>query len=339
MGVDRRTILLGAAALAACGQQTSSSSSATAPIASATTAPTGSAWTRIAQTGEGRIQVPGGSVVWRKFGDGPKAPVLAAHGGPGFPSDYIEPLKGLGDERAVYFWDQLGCGRSDKPTGAQLWVRSRFIEELAQVRAGLNLTRFHYFGSSWGTMLGVDYLLERGQQGVMSATLDGPVMSIRRYLADTRPMIAELTPEHQAAVHEAERTNNYDTPGYKAADDEFTAQHVARHPSAETAPYWQRTQQGAGMESYLAMDGQSEFSITGNLKDYEREGDLHRITIPVLYVSGEFDTCTPGASREYASKTPNAQVAVIPGAGHCKLIDEPDATIAAVRAFLKRVEP
>ncbi len=328
MIVTRRSALFGAAALAACGQQPQTKA---AP-------PAGPAWAQIAQTGEGRINVPGGSVVWRKFGAGTKTPVLAVHGGPGFPSDYIEPIKGLGDERPVYFWDQLGCGRSDKPTGAQLWTRARFLDELAAVRAGLNLTEMHYYGSSWGTMLGADYLIDRTQQGVKSATFDGPVMSVRRYIADTRPMIDQLTPEHQAAVHEAERTNNYDTPGYHAADEEFTAQHIARHITPDTQPYWDRTMAGIGMESYLAMDGQSEFSLTGNLRDFERENDLHRITIPLLYISGEFDTCTEGASREYAAKSPHAEVAVIAGSGHCKLIDQPEATIAATRAFLTRVE-
>jgi proline iminopeptidase len=57
---------------------------------------------------EGRITVPGGSVVWRRFGDGPKTPLILIHGGPGFPSDYLEPFDVLGDERPVYVWDQLG---------------------------------------------------------------------------------------------------------------------------------------------------------------------------------------------------------------------------------------
>ena len=161
---------------------------------------------------------------------------------------------------------------------------------------------------------------------------------IRRYLADTRPMIEQLTPEHAAAVHEAERTGHFDAPAYAAANEEFTAQHITRHLTPETQPYWDRTDAGAGMESYIAMDGQSEFSITGNLQNYERENDLHRITIPLLYISGEFDTCTEGASREYASKSPHAEVAVIARSGHCKLIDQPEATIAVTRAFLNRVE-
>ncbi len=326
MKLTRRSALLSAASLAAC--QT------TAPQE----APTAVAWTDMPQTGEGRIDVPGGQVVWRRFGDGPKTPILAAHGGPGFPSDYIEPLKGLGDERPVYFWDQLGCGRSDRPSGAEYWVRPRFVEELARVRAGLGLSRMHYFGSSWGTMLGVDYLLDRTQEGVVSATLDGPVISIRRYVADVRTMVDQLSPENRDAVYEAERTGNFDTPGYAAANEEFTLQHVARHPTADTEIYWQRINEGAGMESYLAMDGQSEFSITGNLQDFEREDELSGLHMPVLFVSGQYDTCTPAASRAYASKTPRGEVAVIPAAGHCVLIDNPEASNSAIRAFLHRVE-
>jgi proline iminopeptidase len=63
----------------------------------------------------GRIAVPGGNVWYRVTGDGPGTPLLLLHGGPGFPSQYLEPLAALGDERPVIFYDQLGCGRSDRP--------------------------------------------------------------------------------------------------------------------------------------------------------------------------------------------------------------------------------
>jgi proline iminopeptidase len=318
----RASLITGAALLAGCMRP----------------APHPVAWTDIAQTGEGRIDVPGGSVTWRKFGDGPKPPILAVHGGPGYPSDYIEPLKGLGDERAIYVWDQLGCGRSDRPHGAQHWVISRFVEELARVRAGLNLSELHLFGQSWGTMLSVQYLLDRGQEGVKSVALDGPVMSVRRYVADVSRMVDQLSPANRDAVREADRSGVYDTPGYQAANEEFMAAHIARHPTSDTQPLWQRTIEGVGVESYLAMNGQSEFSITGNLRDFEREDDLARLTMPVLYMSGQYDTCTPDASRDYAAKTPQGEVAVVPESGHCVHIDNPDAANVAVRAFLARVE-
>src|SRR4030095_15600967 len=67
---------------------------------------------------EGRTAVGGGTVGWRRFGDGPKTPLILIHGGPGFPSDYLEPFAALGDERPVYMWDQLGCGRAGQHTAS-----------------------------------------------------------------------------------------------------------------------------------------------------------------------------------------------------------------------------
>lgn len=284
---------------------------------------------------EGRIAVPGGNVAWRRFGGGSKTPLLVAHGGPGVPSDYLETLAALGNERSVYLWDQLGCGRSDRPSDPSLWNIARFVEEMHAVRTTLGLNRLHLLGQSWGTCLSVEYLLAKGDSGVKSVTLAGPVMSAARYVADVRPMLRELSAEQQAAITQVEASGQFESPEYMAATEAFYALHVARHPNAETGPLLQRTIEGIGAESYVAMNGPSEFSILGSLRTYEREADLARIRRPVLYLSGEFDTCTPGASRQYASHTPNAEVAVIAGAGHLTTIDEPEATNDVVRRFIE----
>src|SRR6476620_2568428 len=94
----------------------------------------------------GHIDVPGGMVAWRRFGDGPKTPLILIHGGPGFPSDYLEPLGALGDERPVYVWDQLGCGRSDRPSDKALWRVERFVQEFDAVRTALAPGPVHVLG-------------------------------------------------------------------------------------------------------------------------------------------------------------------------------------------------
>src|SRR5213082_3205623 len=71
------------------------------------------------------------------------------------------PLESLADRRRVIFYDQLGCGRSDRPDDLSLWNVDRFVTELAQVRSALNLDRLHLFGSSWGGMLAMQYVLDR----------------------------------------------------------------------------------------------------------------------------------------------------------------------------------
>jgi len=109
---------------------------------------------------EGFIEVPGGRVWYRSVGEG-GTPLLCLHGGPGFTHYYLEPLEALADRRQVIFYDQLGCGRSDRPEDGALWTVDRFVEELAAVRAALGLERLHLFGSSWGGMLAMQEMRVR----------------------------------------------------------------------------------------------------------------------------------------------------------------------------------
>ena len=111
---------------------------------------------------EGYIDVPGGKVWYRAVGDNAEAtPLLCLHGGPGFTHYYLEALEALADRRRVIFYDQFGCGRSDRPGDLTLWNVDRFVAELAQVRSALELDRLHLFGSSWGGMLAMQYVLDR----------------------------------------------------------------------------------------------------------------------------------------------------------------------------------
>ena len=60
--------------------------------------------------------------------------------------------------------------------------------------------------------------------------------------------------------------------------------------------------------------------------------------MPVLFHCGEFDEARPDTIREQAAVTPDAEVAIIPGAGHLTMIDAPEQANNAIRDFLARVE-
>src|SRR5207302_3307616 len=114
---------------------------------------------------EGFVDVPGGRVWYVVHGEGGGLPVLCLHGGPGLPHGYISSLADLADERPVVFYDQLGCGRSERPDDPSLWTVERSVDELAAVRSALGLERLHLFGSSWGGMLAMSYMLDARPQG------------------------------------------------------------------------------------------------------------------------------------------------------------------------------
>ena len=213
---------------------------------------------------EGFLTVPGGKAWYRIVGnDRPGIPLVTLHGGPGAPHDYLEPLEGLADERPVIFYDQLGCGNSERPDDLALWNNGRFIDELLKVQEGLGLTKIHLMGQSWGTLLAGEYMLREKPQHVCSLILSGPFFSASRWLADQQNYLAGLPEEIQTVVRQAEAMKEFDSPAYQEAMRVFYSKHVCRlNPWPEAM---NRTIEKMGVPVYLSMCGPSEFTMTGSL--------------------------------------------------------------------------
>lgn len=288
---------------------------------------------------EGTVPVEGGNVWYRIVGaDRPGVPLLVLHGGPGVPHDYMTPLEALADERPVVFYDQLGCGNSDRPTDTALWTIERHIDELARVRAALKLDRVHILGHSWGSMLAVDYMLARRPEGVLSLTLAGPAMSMERWVADQRVWLLELPRETQRVIRESEAAATFDTPGYQEAMGAFYGQHVCRMNPWPNFVQAALSPEKMGHDVYVYMCGPSEFTITGTLKDYERVDRLGEITAPTLFICGRYDEATPAATEYYHRSMPGSEFVVIEDASHLSHVEQPEAFCRAVAKFLARAE-
>ncbi len=286
---------------------------------------------------EGYIPVKGGRVWFKVVGAGRRGiPFLTLHGGPGAPHDYLEPLEALSDERPVIFYDQLGCGNSDRPEDVSLFTVERFVDELHCVRESLGLAKVHIMGQSWGTMLAVDYMLAGHSEGVASLVLSSPVLSASRFAADQRKYLLELPAEHREAIGEGEASGAFGTPGYEAAVTAYYARHLCRlYPWPECM---ERTLAGLGRTVYEYMWGPSEFTLTGTLGDYERAEHLKGIRTPVLFTVGRYDEATPVAAKYYHAMLPGSEVVVFEDASHEHHIEKPGPYLSTVRAFLRHVE-
>lgn len=280
---------------------------------------------------EGFVPVTGGRIYYRIFGTGPGTPLLALHGGPGYPSDSLEALADLGDERPVILYDQLGCGRADRPDDESLWVIERFVEEIVLLRNALNLPDLILFGHSWGTMLGVDYLLTR-PQGVHKVVLSSAALSIPRWVADAQKLIAAMPPDVGEALdrHLAAGTTNSEE--YRAAEQEYNKLHLFRQ--AVRPDPLQRALKGFSLPVYSYMWGPSEPHATGTLKTYDRVNRLAEIAQPVLMTCGRYDEATPASTEFYASHFPDARVMVFENSAHTALFEQQTDYIQTLREFL-----
>jgi proline-specific peptidase len=286
---------------------------------------------------EGYVEVEGGRVWYRRLGEGDALPVLLLHGGPGAAHDYMLPLaERLSEHRPAIVYDQLGCGRADKPDDTSLWTVDRSVTEVDQVRAALGLEHCHLLGQSWGGWLAIDYMA-RGPVGVAGLVLASTSASIAQFVAGARRLIDALPEPHRTALQELGARGEYDHPDYRAAEQEFYRHHLCRmNPWPEALV--RSSDQMEGNQVYLTMNGPTEFDVIGRLRTWDRTPDLGRIDVPTLVTCGRYDEITPACSETIAEGIPDARVVVFEESAHVAHLEEAEAYAGTVEEFLESVE-
>ena len=285
---------------------------------------------------EGFVQVEGGRIFYDRMGDGPGIPLIVVHGGPGSTSFGLKPWAALGAERPVYRYDQLGTGRSDRVTDTTLFTVDRFVRELQALRDSLGLDEVHLYGRSWGAML-VQAYMGTNPSGVKSVILSSPLVTTAQWAADADSLILALPDSMQLAIARAESLQVWDDSAFQAATTEYYARHLTRKPPR--LPADRDSGRATGNDHvYGYMWGPTEFTATGTLKDFDATAWLRNISVPTLFVTGEFDEATPASTERFSRLVPGARFAVIPDAGHSTENDNWEELLRVVREFIAGVE-
>ncbi|THD36111.1 MAG: alpha/beta fold hydrolase [Sphingomonas sp.] len=282
---------------------------------------------------EGHADVPGGRIWWRKVGNGRGTPLLTLHGGPGAGHDYLLPLRALADQRPVIFYDQLGCGRADSPADESIYTIQRSVDEVDAVCKALGLDRVILYGHSWGSMLAIEYLCSGQRPGVEKLILGGALASIPQAMAGQQRLIAALPNGGGAKLHALEAAGKTDSAEYQALVQQFYDLHVCR-----VSP-WPPEAQATGKNlatsiAYRVMNGPTEFTITGVIKDWDRRADLGRIKLPTYITTGEFDEVTLDCHQTIQRGIAGSRLEVFPGCSHLTMNEQPVKYVAALRRFL-----
>jgi proline iminopeptidase len=234
----------------------------------------------------------------------------------------------------VVRYDQLGGGKSDAFTDTTRMTVDHFVRELEALRVRLGAAKMHLLGHSWGTILAVEYQRVHPDR-VASLVLAGAALDIDAWERHAAELERTLPDSLQRVITQSEAAHEFTSPGYQAAIAEFYSRYVWRHPVQADLDSLMST---VNTTIYNYMEGPSEFTITGTLKHYDFTPHLAAIHIPVLYPTGEFDEAGPDNVRRFAALTKGARVAIIPGAAHIAMWDNPVETVRVVRAFLRQVD-
>jgi L-proline amide hydrolase len=285
-----------------------------------------------------------GYPVWYRIvgeaGDTDRPPLLCLHGGPGAPSDYLEPFEDLAARgRQVVFYDQLGCGRSgiEAPHDPAMWSVELFVEEVGAVRDALGLDRLHLLGQSWGGMLAMQYALTH-PEGVLSLIVESSPASMPQWVAEADRLRADLPADIQEALRTHEEAGTTDDPAYEEAMMVFYRRHVCRlDPWPD---YVQRTfaKLESNPEVYNVMNGPSEFHVIGKLKDWDITSRLGEIALPTLVMSGRYDEATPAIAETIHKGIDGSEWVLFEESSHMCHAEERDRCTAVVADFIDRIE-
>jgi proline iminopeptidase len=236
----------------------------------------------------------------------------------------------------MYYYDQLGCGFSDRPDDPSLWTLERHTQEVEEVRRGMGLDHFVLYGQSWGGMLGIEYALKY-QEHLRALVMSNMAASTQAVLRRTGELkVKVLSREDLTKLNALENAGNYDSPEYAA----IVKGKLYHQMLCRTRPWpnaVDRALQHMNEEIYTQMWGKSEFTATGNLRDWDRWDRLHEIKVRTLAIGARYDEMDPKDMKKIASMVQNGIYAYCPEGGHFALWDDQMTYFKQLLSFLHSV--
>lgn len=256
--------------------------------------------------------------------------LLCVHGNPTWSFYYRRIVDRFSDSHRVIAVDNLGCGRSDKPSrDAFPYTLGSHRDNLLSLIDSLDLRHITLIAHDWGGSIGLASLVERQdrfERIVLLNTGAFPPPYVPWRIAACRiPLLGTLAVRGlnafaRAAVTMAMSRNRMD-------DD------VAR---GLLAPYnnWNNR---VAIDAFVKDIPTSRDHVTYETLE-KLESDLSRLSqLPSLLVWGMKDWCfRPECLKRFQSAWPNAETVEIDDAGHYVLEDAAEETIDAIEGFLKR---
>src|SRR4051794_17593396 len=273
--------------------------------------------------------------------DALRAPLVICHRRPRATHDYVEPIAELHRSgRACVVYDQLGNGNSDHLPDADpsFWTTQLFKDELTALVDHLGIAgRYHVLGQSWGGMLAMDHALDHPPGLVSVVAADSPA-DADAFARGAVSLLDTPDPGGEAAILQHAEAGAADDPRDAAAVHEFYARYVCRLDPWPDALVRSFDQMEADPTVYGTMNGPSEFTVIGPLREWTIVDRLGEIDAPLLLISGEFDEGRPDVVRGIDGGGRDSEWVLFEGCSHTPPLEAPDRFLKTVGEFLERVE-
>jgi proline-specific peptidase len=139
------------------------------------------------------------------------------------------------------------------------------------------------------------------------------------------------------ALQQHEAAADFENPEYQAAVMQFYKQHLCR-----LSPWPDCLMRSVanldGNPVYLTMNVPNEFTVVGNLKDWDRRDRLQDIRVPALITVGRYDEIPLPCAETLHRGIPGSKLVVFDQSSHMAMLEQSDAFVEGVAAFLSQAE-
>jgi proline iminopeptidase len=259
-------------------------------------------------------------------------PLLLLHGGPGDDhhefGDYLDPL---GDSYRLVLVDQRSQGRSDQARVAT-WTIQQMAADVSALAQALGFERYAVLGHSYGAFVALQHAVDF--PGAAAQTIISSGIPSARFLAQVEQNLQNFEPielRQQVADSWARESSAETQADFASIMRDQMPFHFANPRDPRIAEYHTRTAGTVYAPQVLKHFSQQAYG------GIEVEQRLGAVTQPVLVLAGRYDrVCSCEAGEAIAAGIPNAQLVVFEHSAHMTFVEEQEAYLKAVRAFLDR---
>ena len=283
---------------------------------------------------DGFVDACGAIVYYETIGLG--RPLMVLHGGPGAPHGYFLPyLLPLARHHRLVFMDERGSGRSERLANFKGYTLDDLACDADAVRRALGLKTVDVMGHSFGGILAQAYAIKYPST-VRRLILAGTGSSASRINADFKLIKDSLAPALRAQIDSLELkgiigADGAQLPDYRKLADEAEAS----YEYAGRPPQWDGHDDPIGWDVLNEMWGsRSDFHIDGNLAGFDFVPALRKLQMPTLIILGDHDLVSTATADETHAAIRNSKVIIMGRSGHMTFVDQTDAFLRDVSAFL-----
>ncbi|MFD9635934.1 alpha/beta fold hydrolase, partial [Streptomyces violascens] len=259
-------------------------------------------------------------------------PLLCIPGGAMRASEYLGDLGGLTAHRQLVLLDLRGTGDSAAPDDPASYRCDRQVADVEALRQHLGLDRIDLLGHSASGNLALLYAA-RHPDRVGSLTLVAPGI---------RAVGIDVTEDDWRSAVALRAGEPWHEEGRAAFERIWAGDAVRDEVRSAIRPFaygrWDAAAQRheAAAQAETNRDAASAYYAEGAFEPKATAAALAEVTAPVLVLAGEYDGGpTPVRAAELAALFPSAELAVQRGAGHYPWIDDAEAFVRTVAAFLE----